>query len=160
MAARTGSLTTFVHLGFGLTQDVSLSGLRMGFYKCVLFANIWQFTISVLYVQYNSLLSTMLANREWMHYTDRKPLRVTSPQGVQRSSYFVSMPWRYGAPLIFICAFLHWTLSQSVFVVPFDEVSKESPIPSPGDMGIKTGYSIWPIITCKLFKVLTYRDFN
>jgi hypothetical protein len=50
MAARIGSLTTFVYLGFGLTQDVILSGLKMGFYKYVLFANIWQFTISVLYV--------------------------------------------------------------------------------------------------------------
>ncbi|KAK3637796.1 hypothetical protein LTR56_012002 [Elasticomyces elasticus] len=47
----------------------------------------------------------------------RKTLRVSAPRGLQRSSYFVSMPWRYGIPLISSMALLHWLMSQSLFVV-------------------------------------------
>jgi hypothetical protein len=47
----------------------------------------------------------------------RKTLRVSAPVGIQRSSYFVSMPLRYGIPLIATMSLLHWLVSQSLFVV-------------------------------------------
>jgi hypothetical protein len=47
----------------------------------------------------------------------RKTLRVSAPVGIQRSSYFVSMPLRYGIPLISTMSLLHWLISQSLFVV-------------------------------------------
>jgi hypothetical protein len=47
----------------------------------------------------------------------RKTLRVSAPVGIQRSSYFVSMPLRYGIPLIVTMSLLHWLISQSLFVV-------------------------------------------
>lgn len=47
----------------------------------------------------------------------RKTLRVSAPVGIQRSSYFISMPLRYGIPLIATMSLLHWLISQSLFVV-------------------------------------------
>lgn len=46
----------------------------------------------------------------------RKTLRVTSPVGMQRSTYFVQMPMRYGVPMIASMALLHYLISQSIFL--------------------------------------------
>ncbi|KAH7082209.1 hypothetical protein FB567DRAFT_630623 [Paraphoma chrysanthemicola] len=51
-----------------------------------------------------------------IYASKRKALRVSSPKGEQRSTYFLSLPWRYGIPLAATSALLHWTLSQSIFL--------------------------------------------
>ncbi len=72
----------------------------------------------MLYLTYNGLLTCMLVNEEWSGYAkDRKTLRVSHPKGIQRSSYFISMPMKYGIPLMVANATLHWLVSQSMFVV-------------------------------------------
>ncbi len=87
-------------------------------YSNIFFANLWQMIISLLYITFNALFSCILVSEEWSGYQKtRKTLRVSFPEGIQRSSYFISMPLRYGAPLIISMAVLHWTVSQSVFVV-------------------------------------------
>lgn len=74
--------------------------------------------ISLLYITFNALLSCLLVSDEWASYhKTRKTLRVSFPEGIQRSSYFISMPLRYGVPVTISMALLHWTVSQSVFVV-------------------------------------------
>ncbi|KAF2804655.1 uncharacterized protein BDZ99DRAFT_502510 [Mytilinidion resinicola] len=89
-----------------------------GFIANVIWANMWQVIISFLYLAYNALLTCMLVSDEWSGYaTDRKTLRVTHPRGIQRSSYFVSMPYKYGIPLMAANTTLHWLVSQSIFVV-------------------------------------------
>ena len=87
-------------------------------YTNVIFTNFWQFAISFLYLLYNALLSCFLIGHEWTRYTKtRKTLRVSFPEGIQRSSFYLSMPFKYGIPLILTITTLHWTLSQSVFVI-------------------------------------------
>ncbi|KAL9605261.1 MAG: hypothetical protein Q9179_001550 [Wetmoreana sp. 5 TL-2023] len=87
-------------------------------YLSIGFSNLWQFLISLLYLAYNSVLTAMLVGKEWDEYgKTRKNLRVTSPQGHQRSSYFVSVPLKYGLPILAAFGALHYTVSQSVFVV-------------------------------------------
>lgn len=84
----------------------------------VFFANYWQFVVSFQYLFFTAFLSCMLNSDEWAgYYHDRKALRVSVPRGLQRSSYFVSMPFKYGMPSLIAFAILHWTLSQSIFVV-------------------------------------------
>jgi hypothetical protein len=84
----------------------------------VLWANYWQIIISFLYLAYNALLTCQLVSEEWGGYaSERKTLRVSHPLGIQRSSYFISMPMKYGIPLLGANATLHWLVSQSVFVV-------------------------------------------
>lgn len=64
-------------------------------------------------------MSTFLVQREFSHMykaEKRKPLRVSEPVGIQRSSYFISLPLRYGIPLTASSTLLHWLISQSLFL--------------------------------------------
>jgi hypothetical protein len=119
------------------------------FFICVICAKVWQFAASMLYVQSNALFSCIFANREWHHYAlERKPLHVTEPYGLQRSSYYISMPWRFGIPLMSSSAVLHWTLSQSVFVMVVEAVAEDGTIDHPNPEYF-TGFSVWSIVVCK-----------
>lgn len=86
----------------------------------VVIANIPQLIITVSYFFYNSVLTSMLATAEYSSYgASPKPLRVTWPikNSMQQSTYWLSMPYQYGAPLMVIYAVLHWLISQSIFYV-------------------------------------------
>jgi hypothetical protein len=81
-------------------------------------ANVFQLFYSGLYYMYNGVLSCMLVAREWSKYsTHRKALRVSNPTGAQRSSYFLSVPYKYGIPLLVCSSLLQWLVSQSVFLI-------------------------------------------
>lgn len=84
-----------------------------------LIANAAQPTFSVLYFAYNGLFTCMTLRTEWSQYAvSLKGLRVSNPpQGSQRSTYFLSLPYRYAVPLLAISATLHWIISQSIFLV-------------------------------------------
>jgi hypothetical protein len=110
-------------------------------------ANVFQFLVSILYIQYNSLLSCMLVNREWYRYAaEKKPLRVSTPVGLQRSSYYVSMPFRYGIPLMSIMSLLHWMLSQGLFVLPLEPVNNDGTTDKASRISF-LGFSLWPLFT-------------
>ena len=83
----------------------------------VLVANTPQAALSLVYVLVNSILTTMLTAREWNDFaTQRKALRVSKPQGQQRQTYYLQLPYRFAIPLMVIMGLLHWLLSQSVFL--------------------------------------------
>lgn len=91
---------------------------RSGFLFAVLFANMFQVVVSALYLLYNNLPTVMLVASEWNDFiSDRKTLRLSAPQGIQRSRYFLSLPCRYSVGLMTCSGLLHWLISQSVFVV-------------------------------------------
>ncbi|KAF5382399.1 hypothetical protein D9757_009779 [Collybiopsis confluens] len=84
----------------------------------VLISNSPQLILSMIYLVFNSLCTKMFLAREWASYAhSRKPLRVSSPQGKQRSTYFLQIPYRFGIPLMAYSALLHWLVSQSIFLV-------------------------------------------
>lgn len=68
----------------------------------------------------------MLLCAEYSSYgADRKFLRVTWPVkgSQQRSTYWLSIPYRYGIPAIALFAVVHWLVSQSwfyVLIIPYD----------------------------------------
>ena len=63
----------------------------------------------------------MLLGHEWSGYAHfRKPLRVTSPAGSQRSTYRLQLPYIYGIPLLVLSGTLHWLVSQSIFLALVD----------------------------------------
>jgi hypothetical protein len=118
-------------------------------YKNVLFDNSWQFFISCTYLLYNSVLSTFLVADELDGYAKtRKTLRVSAPEGIQRSSYFVSIPARYGVPLICTIGVLHWTVSQSIFVICIDRYPSNG-VEETALRYITSGFSCVAILTCK-----------
>lgn len=88
----------------------------------ILFANSFQVLVSFLYLFYNNILTRQVVADEFLRFLDehegKKPLRVSSPtNSVQRSSYFLSLPWTYAVPQMIAFMLLHWLVSQSIFVV-------------------------------------------
>ena len=79
----------------------------------------------------------------------RKTLRVSAPEGIQRSSYFVSMPWKYGIPLISSMSVLHWLISQSVFVYVAEVYKADGTLDTDIPLVTGTGFSLEPTICCK-----------
>ena len=83
----------------------------------VLTANAPQAIMSFLYLNPNAFLTVMWLASEFADFaTERKSLRVSSRQGKQRSTYFLSLPYRIALPLMAFSALLHWLLSQSIFL--------------------------------------------
>ncbi|CAN9439696.1 unnamed protein product [Alternaria alternata] len=97
-------------VGFESLQDATLSGL-------VVLVNIPQLIFSVFYVFYNSLLSLFLQTSEWISFSlVRKPLRVSTPTGAQRSSFWLQVPFRYSVPLLLFSIAIHFLISQAIFL--------------------------------------------
>ena len=97
-------------VGFESLQDATLSGL-------VILVNIPQLVFSVFYVFYNGLLSLFLQASEWNAFSIvRKPLRVSTPKGAQRSSFWLQVPSRYSVPLLLFSTATHFLISQAIFL--------------------------------------------
>ena len=91
----------------------------------------------------------MLVGKEWDGFgMTRKTLRVTAPQGIQRSSYFVSVPLKYGLPILITFGALHYTTSQSVFVVYITRFFSNG-TEDMTNRSATSGYSCIAIITCE-----------
>ena len=61
-----------------------------------------------------------------MSYASKaKALRVSSPKGVQRGTYWLQIPYRYGIPLLVCSGLLHWLVSQTLFLVRIDVVDSD-----------------------------------
>lgn len=85
--------------------------------SCVVTANLPQLLLSLSYFVYNSLYTRLCTEKEWNSYgIDYRALRVTRPQGQQRSTYRLQLPYRYSVPLIVVSIFLHWLVSNALYV--------------------------------------------
>ncbi|KAF8542363.1 hypothetical protein BDD12DRAFT_876690 [Trichophaea hybrida] len=92
----------------------------------ILYANAPQALLSFLYLMYNAIFSSLLMGREWNRYSHvRKTLRVSDPQGDQRSTYWLHIPFRYAIPLMTLSGLLHWLVSQSIFVIRIQFVNSD-----------------------------------
>ncbi|KAI0443597.1 hypothetical protein F4803DRAFT_550045 [Xylaria telfairii] len=113
------------HMGIGeahgytiaLTQAIKSLGSN-AFYGTLILANVPQVVLGLLWWLANSLLTKLLLAQRWARFiVKRSGLRMSSPEGQQRSSQVLSLPYRYSIPLIIASAVLHWLLSQAIFVV-------------------------------------------
>jgi hypothetical protein len=67
------------------------------------------------------MYTCMAFSKEWSDFGyRRRSLRVTSPRGDQRSTYFLSLPYRYLISILSVSVATHWILSQSLFLVAID----------------------------------------
>ncbi|MCJ1283445.1 hypothetical protein MMC26_002774 [Xylographa opegraphella] len=107
-----------VHTGTLINWSIPSTG-SAGLIGCVLLANLAQPILSFLYFLYNGLFTCMLAELEWSNLIwVKKGVRVSNkPQGDQRSSYFLQLPYRYAIPIMMLSGVLHWLVSQSIFLV-------------------------------------------
>ncbi|KAL1646103.1 hypothetical protein SLS58_003523 [Diplodia intermedia] len=113
----------------------------------VLLANLPQALLSYLYLLFNALYTCMLLTREYTQYLHhRKPLRVTSPSGRQRSTYWLHLPYRYSIPLLVASGLLHWLASQSLFLVQVTVLAEGDRDPAAARQISTCGYSPVAII--------------
>ena len=111
----------------------------------VLLANTPQLLLSILYFLYNSVYTRMLATSEWSRFAlQRKGLRVSSPQGSQRFTYWLQLPWAYSLPLSIAAAVLHWLVSQSFFLVKIDAYDPHQTL-DPSRSFSSCGYSAYAL---------------
>lgn len=80
--------------------------------------NAIQIGLAWSYVTVNDLMTSMIASHEYQSYVNkRKPVRVAKPEGQQRDTYFLSLPYKYALPLVVIWTLLHWQLSTELNLV-------------------------------------------
>jgi hypothetical protein len=123
-------LSALSKLGFGLNSrelvwnwkfNTTSQGLDL--LQMLLVANGYQLLVSFTYIFYNNILTRQLVADEWTRFLrqeGKKPLRVSSPEGMQRSSYTLSLPMTYSVPLMILFILLHYLISQSIFLVQAD----------------------------------------
>ncbi|KAK1849673.1 hypothetical protein CCHR01_07728 [Colletotrichum chrysophilum] len=86
----------------------------------VILANIPQVLMSLIYFNYNALFTCISLAAEWDRFFGgkKKGLRVSTwPQGHQRQTYFLQLPYRYSLALAAFSGGLHWLISQSIFLI-------------------------------------------
>ncbi|OJJ34834.1 hypothetical protein ASPWEDRAFT_39931 [Aspergillus wentii DTO 134E9] len=106
-------------LGLGkVDPSTIIYSIELSLVGYILVANLPQLLISISYFFYNGTFTSMLSAAEYSRYgMHRKYLRVSWPRGKQRTTYWLSMPYRYSIPLLVVYAVLHWLVSQSLFYV-------------------------------------------
>ncbi|KAI0140020.1 hypothetical protein F4776DRAFT_677265 [Hypoxylon sp. NC0597] len=89
-----------------------------GYFRALLVANLPQFLLSYCFYSYNTLVTRLLAEKEFNSYSvaPHKPLRVSYPKGDQVSTYWLQLPYQYSVPLLIASASLHWLASNSLFI--------------------------------------------
>jgi hypothetical protein len=89
-------------------------------------SNAPQLVLSFCYLAVNSECTSMAGVAEWNKLAEspHKGLRVTKPEGKQRDTYFLQLPYRWALPLMFSSGVLHWLLSQSIFLVRIDQYDR------------------------------------
>lgn len=76
-------------------------------------------------IYYNIILTAMVSEHEWQRIGQKGSssppyLRVSTPRGRQRSSYFLSLPYRFGIPLLVITTVEKWFASLGLFYIVMD----------------------------------------
>ncbi|KAI1763898.1 hypothetical protein GGR53DRAFT_466894 [Hypoxylon sp. FL1150] len=120
------SLSAIWQLGFG----ANLAMIGHSFWQStnsaadlvgsIIVANSPQVVVSFICLFFNSILIRQLVADEWTHFLrddGERTLRVTSPIGLQRSSYFLSLPIKYSIILVAGSIALHWFISQGIFLL-------------------------------------------
>ncbi|KAJ6020960.1 hypothetical protein N7540_006464 [Penicillium herquei] len=136
--------------GFGTMNPNSMSvTYGKSFYSLVLLSNSPQIVLTILYFFVNGLFTSMLAAAEYNNYaTERKTLRVSWPMGEQRSTYRLSLPYRYSIALMLISTLLHWLLTNSFFLVLINNFDVHGQL-NLTNSELTVSFSVIPmIITC------------
>ena len=85
------------------------------------------YPFSIFNLSYNSSFICQLLSWDWTSYTiKRKALRVTSPIGAQRSTYFLQLPYTYSLPLMTFLDIPHWFVSQFIFMLRVNTYAEDN----------------------------------
>ncbi|KAI1120426.1 hypothetical protein F5Y10DRAFT_258367 [Nemania abortiva] len=114
---KQGLSTTSFLAGFLASDSNPFIPLSLNLIEGVLLANSPQLVLSFCYLAYNNLFTRLQMAKEWARFGEGyNPLRVTEPKGQQYSTYRLQLPYKYSIPLIVASAFLHWLVSNTIYV--------------------------------------------
>lgn len=157
LRGKSVDIPSLASMGFGKVQPYAFLNINLpqhdptGLIANVLFANSPHFVLSSAYIFYNAMIRTFLMQRElsYMHNEGRrKTLRVSEPIDIQRGSYLISLPLRYGLPLYASSAFMHWMISQAFFLARITAMEADGSI-DPMNSFSTCGYSQIAVFICK-----------
>ncbi|KGO53592.1 hypothetical protein PEX2_062000 [Penicillium expansum] len=140
----------------------------MGFIATVLAVNVPQAVITIIYAVYNNALTRMLLVAEYNDFgVERKPLRVSFPTGEQRSTYYLSIPYRYSVPFVVLSTLAHWLASEAlsfVQIIPRDaqgNLDRSRALRGMGasSVGLRVMVIPW-LIVIVAFLILMFRRFK
>lgn len=97
---------------------VYLHGFTFDMLSAVLLSNVPQLLLTICYYFYNSVLTSMLSAFEYDSYgVSPKALRVSRPVdgSQQRCTNWLSIPYRYGVPMLILFSVLNWLASQALY---------------------------------------------
>lgn len=141
------TISSYWSMGLGELRDYTFISVPYprndpwGLISNVILANVPQLLASTFYLLYNGILTTFLVQFEFSSmYKTRKSLRVSEPLGTQRSSYPISLPFRYGIPLFISSGVMSWLLSQSLFLARITALRPDG-TPDRANSFSSTGYS-------------------
>jgi hypothetical protein len=121
----------------------------------IMLANTPQVVVSLFYLLFNGILTSMLGNAEWASYaTKRKPLRTTTPEGEQRSTFWLQLPYRYSVPYLITMTTLHWAMSQSLFFMRLKAYSRGVEVREKDQTGLAISSDAF-LMTVILFSIVT-----
>ncbi|KAL8992316.1 MAG: hypothetical protein Q9169_007194 [Polycauliona sp. 2 TL-2023] len=114
--------------GLGQPTGNNLLPMNKSILITAIVANTLQAILSYAYIHVNALFTCMVSGREWTQFAKhRKPLRVSSPIGQQRSTFWLQLPYRYCIPLMVASTLLSWLTSQGFFFVKINVLDRDRP---------------------------------
>ncbi|KAH7311514.1 hypothetical protein B0I35DRAFT_514278 [Stachybotrys elegans] len=100
------------------TYRVKLDKDQYDLYGNLILANSPQLVITLVYIFYNHILTTMTLGHEYSRFAStRAPLRVTCPYGKQHDNRLLQIPYRYILPVMITMIFVHSAVARSFYVV-------------------------------------------
>lgn len=127
----TASIPGYLHIGpWGAASHTRFTVGQQTFdggstARLAFIANAPQLVLSVLYLFFNNLFTSMALAFEWDRLgKERKGLRVTKPQRAQRETYFLQLPLRWGIPANILSGSTHWLASQMLYLVRLDKYDR------------------------------------
>jgi hypothetical protein len=116
------------NLGFGQINQHALviAGSGGNALTMTILANIPQIFLSVIYVLYLGIMTSMFLAADWSAYAFKaQTLMLSTPSGNQRSTWLFGAPPAWGFLLLSFLTALHWLLSQSIFIVQITVFDKD-----------------------------------
>lgn len=143
--------------GWGAVQSTALlTSYVASFVGSILTSNMLQLVASFLYYCLNDHLTRCLIAADYNSFAvNRAPLRVSFPQGEQRSTFYLTIPYGYAIPLLVGFTLIHWFISEGLFyvqVMPYDLYANAVP----SELLITCGVSTIPLIVGLLLAVVIF----
>jgi hypothetical protein len=103
---------------FGAIESDKLLGSDLPAALMAILSNAPQLLVSIMWLSLKKVITRAVQSREFSSYSrTRKPLRVSQPQGQQRSAYLLKLPISYAVLCTLMSALLHFLMSKSIFPV-------------------------------------------